>query len=88
MRNVGLGDATPRHLRVSCVSMWIREGRDPGTVADMAGHGEQVMWATYRKAFVLRMGAREPLNVPAAIAAARSGVHKMCTDADSAATGD
>lgn len=72
VRNVGLEKRPPKHLRMSCVSMWIRERRDEGTVADMAGHSTQTMWNTYRKAFLARMNATEPFDMATAIAAARS----------------
>lgn len=43
--------------------MWIRERRDEGTVADMAGHSVAVMWGTYRNAVSARMEADEPFDM-------------------------
>ena len=37
----------PKHLRHSCASMWIREGRDVGMVADLAGHVVEVCLKYY-----------------------------------------
>lgn len=67
----GLPYHPPKHLRHSCVSMWIREGRDVGTVADDAGHSIDVCIKTYRHAFKALRGA-EPFDMTATITAARA----------------
>lgn len=72
VRNVGLLDVPPKHLRLSCVSMWLREGRDEGSAAAAAGHSTKVMWSTYHKALTARMGAKQKFDMAAAIEAARS----------------
>ena len=61
----------PKHLRHSCVSMWIREGKDVGTVADMAGHSPEICWKHYRLAFKT-LDPDDHFEIVSAIAAARS----------------
>jgi integrase len=67
---VGLPRRTPKHLRHSCVSMWIREGLDRKTVADRAGHSMDVLEKTYAHAFAT-LDPELPFKLSDAIAAAR-----------------
>lgn len=67
---VGLDYKPPKHLRHSCVSMWIRECLDRRTVADRAGHSMQVCEATYVHAFAT-LDPSKPFAMTTAIAAAR-----------------
>lgn len=61
----------PKHLRHSCISMWIREGKDVGTVADLAGHSLEICWKHYRLAFKT-LDPDDRFDVPEAIADARA----------------
>jgi integrase len=72
--NVGLPPEPPKHLRLSCVSMWLREGWDEGSAAAAAGPGTAVMWRTYHKALTARMSAKTPFDMSEAIATARAEV--------------
>ena len=81
----GLDDTTgrrvpPKHLRHSCISMWIREGKDVGTVADLAGHSPEICWKHYRLAFKT-LDPDDRFDVLDAIEAARSGYEKSANQA-------
>lgn len=67
---LGFERVSPKHLRHSCISMWIREGRDVGTVADDAGHTVEVCLKHYRHAF-RNLDPAARFHMSAAIAAAR-----------------
>jgi hypothetical protein len=59
-----------KHLRHSCVSMWIREGLNLKTVADRAGHTMVVCEQTYAHQFA-SLDPHEKFKISDAIAAAR-----------------
>lgn len=67
---VGLDYKPPKHLRHSCVSMWIRERLDRGQVAERAGHSMSVCERTYIHTFNSLAGS-QPFDLTAAVEAAR-----------------
>jgi integrase len=72
LEDMGLERVTVKHLRHSCVSMWVRAGMDVGSVADEAGHSVQTCLRTYRHGFKkARLAPDDRFDMDAAIAQAR-----------------
>jgi integrase len=72
LAHAGLPKVSPKHLRHSAISMWIRERRDIKTVADAAGNSVAVCAEVYAHAFTKALRSTETFDLDAAIRAARN----------------
>jgi len=73
LRLAGVEHRPPKHLRMSCISGWIREERHRYDVADMAGHTLDTLESHYRRSF-LDLKATSKLDIDALIVEARTAV--------------